>query len=346
MNDEKINFIQQNSPDGGFLQSPEWKKFQEAVGRKTYNISSDGFHANIVEHTLPVAGKYFYLPRGPIYNSQFTINNKFSIINDQFKEIIELAKRNNAGWIRIEPNDSRILEVIRDHWRVVKAPHDMQPREIFVIDITKPEEQLLAEMKSKTRYNIRLAEKHRVRVYSISNSPNYLISNKISNDQNSKYYIEEFIRLTGIMAKRQGIATHPGEYYQKMLEIIPGDILKLYVAEYDDKIIAANLVIFYGSACTYLHGASDDQYRNVMAPFLLQWQQIRDAKAAGCERYDFGGVKINSASGKSWAGVTRFKTGFSPLTKPVEFPGCYDIMISPMRYRLYRSIQSLKSLVR
>jgi lipid II:glycine glycyltransferase (peptidoglycan interpeptide bridge formation enzyme) len=92
------------------------------------------------------------------------------------------------------------------------------------------------------------------------------------------------------MAKRQGIMAHPENYYRKMFEVIPGDILKLYVAEYENKIIAANLVVFYGETCTYLHGASDDAFRNVMAPYLLQWLQIQDAKKAGCVRYDFGGV--------------------------------------------------------
>lgn len=315
------NFIQKNSPDGGFLQSSEWTRFQENTGKKIYNISGDNFYCNILEHRLPIVGKYFYIPRGPVVSKQGA-NNK-----ERIGELIKLAKDNNAGWIRIEPATDEILDNIRRNTssKISKAPHDMQPKELFIIDITKPEEQLLSEMKSKTRYNIKVAKKHNV---------------KILVDEN----IAEFVRLTEIMAKRQGITTHPEEYYKKMCENC--SCLKMYLAEYQGKIVAANLVVFFGKMCTYLHGASDDSYRNVMAPYLLQWQQILDAKAASCERYDFGGVKINSTGGRSWAGVTRFKQGFSLNTKPTEFPGSYDIIVSPVRYYLYRGMQKAKSVIR
>jgi len=320
------------------LQSSEWRKFQESVGRKTHNVSSDSFFCNIIEHTLPIVGKYFYIPRGPVMEiskSKCQISNQIPNPNDKIKEnileLISLAKENGSGWIRIEPASSEILEAIKSNtqYKVTKAPHDMQPRELFVIDITKSEEQLLSEMKPKTRYNIKVAQKHGVKILVKKN-------------------IDEFIRLTQIMAKRQGIATHPGEYYKKMCEDCT--CLKMYLAEYEGKIIAANLIVFFGKTCTYLHGASDDQYRNVMAPFLLQWQQILDAKEAGCEKYDFGGVKTwnmehGTRNNNSWAGITRFKLGFSPETKSTEFPGAYDIIINPVRYWVYRRIQKLKSAI-
>jgi lipid II:glycine glycyltransferase (peptidoglycan interpeptide bridge formation enzyme) len=337
MGNDCITFIQQNSPDGGFLQSSEWKKFQESVGRKTFSVSGDNFQANIIEHTLPMVGKYFYIPRGPVIPAKAGIQSEDynfktgSRVKPGMTKLLELAKENNAGWIRVEPNSEKELELIKNNtkYKITKAPHDMQPREIFIIDITKPEEQLLKEMKSKARYNIKIAQKRGVSVKVISD----------------KKYIEEFLRLTQIMAKRQGIETHPGSYYKKMLEIIPGEILKLYVAEYQDKIIAANIVIVYARICTYLHGASDDEYRNVMAPFLLQWQQIQDARMAGCEKYDFGGINISNEK-SNWAGITRFKLGFSPDTQPTVFPGCYDIIINRKRYGLYRAVQKIKSFIK
>ncbi len=288
-------FIQANSPDGGFLQSSEWRKFQAVVGRKTYNISADGFWANVIEHSLPVVGKYFYAPRGPVvqdtrYKIQDTnkSQNSKSKIENGMQELIDLAEENKTGWIRIELASEEILEKIKNNiqYKITKAPHDVQPKEIFIVDIAKTEEEFLAEMKSKTRYNIKLAEKKGVSVRAISNP----------NDKNTEKYIAEFLRLVRITAKRDGITSHPESYYRKMLEIIPGDILKLYIAEYQGKVIVANLVLFYGETCTYMHGASDDEYRNVMAPYILQWQQIKDAKKAGCRRYDFGGVSTNYES--------------------------------------------------
>jgi lipid II:glycine glycyltransferase (peptidoglycan interpeptide bridge formation enzyme) len=387
--------VRENSLSGEFLQSNEWLRFQESVGRKTFHLSGENFWANIIEHKLPIAGKYFYVPRGPILkisNLKFQISNQDQISNVQIskeiQELVALAKKNSAGWIRIDPETEEILAEIKK-WTsnvhnghlmsrnisIARAPHDMQPKEIFVINITKSEEELLAEMKAKTRYNIKLSQKHNVLVKVISNDK-IQTSNQIqiSNDQiEVRKYVDEFLRLTAVMAKRQGIVAHPGSYYRKMLEIIPGDILKLYVAEFDGRVIATNLVVFYGGTCTYLHGASDDDSRSVMAPYLLQWQQICDAKKAGCVRYNFGGVKnpphpnplLSKERGQnaenspspyqgeggrrpdevnSWSGITKFKLGFSPKTLPTIFPGSYDIIINSKKYWIYRTLQKLKGI--
>lgn len=289
-----------------FLQSEEWRKFQEATGKRTFRI--DG--VSVIEHNLPIVGNYFYVPR-----------EEFS------GEIIKLAKKEKAGWIRIDPKNKNFLENIR----AFKAPHDMQPREVLVIDITKSVEELLGEMKSKTRYNLKLAEKKNVKV--ISKSVSQLTSNEVN----------EFLRLVKATAERKKIKFHPEDYYRKMIETINSDMLSLYIAEYEGKTIAANLVVFYENTATYLHGATDDDYRNVMAPYLLQWQAIKDAKNKGFKFYDFGGVKTGDKS--NWIGITKFKLGFSPNTKIIEFPGSWDIVVNPARYWAYRSIQKLKSLV-
>ncbi len=329
MQEQMKKFIQDNSPDGGFLQSPEWGKFQESVGRKIFNISGNNFWANIVEHSLPIVGKYFYVPRGPIMDQEAEIKN-------QLEKLIKLSKENGAAWIRIEPADEEVLSAIKKNtnYRIVKAPHDMQPRELLIIDIKKSEEEILAQMKPKTRYNIRLAEKKGVKIYSVEYSA-----------QNEKY-IDEFLRLVSITAKRNRITSHPENYYKKMFENIPSDILKLYVAEYENKVVATNLVIFFGNICTYLHGASDDEYRNVMAPYLLQWQQIKDAMSAGCSSYDLGGIRTSGSQNDNWRGITRFKTGFFPAAESTRFPGSYDIIIEPTRYCLYILIQKIKNLIK
>jgi peptidoglycan pentaglycine glycine transferase (the first glycine) len=301
-----------------FLQSEEWRKFQEATGKRTFNISGEGFWANIIEHQLPVAGKYFYIPRGPLGDGKMD-------------EVVSLAKKEKAGWIRKD------VDYKNSKYKIVKAPHDMQPRELFVMDITKSEEELLTEMKSKTRYNIKVAQKHNVRVVAVDKS-----------QPDSQKYLEKFLELVKITAKRDGITPHPESYYRKMFETIPAENLKLYVAEYQDKVIAANIVIYFGNTATYLHGASDNEFRNVMAPYLLQWQQIQDAKKAGLERYDFGGVKtwnMEHGTWNNWAGITKFKTGFSPNTSSVKFLGSYDIIINKKKYFLYRLIQKLKKII-
>jgi len=364
-----------------FLQSKEWREFQEKAGSRTFLVEQDGsaspadkFSASIIEHELLIVGGYFYVPHWPsarILNLKFQILNEFPILNDQisnefkiqnskfkicFLKLIQLAKENNAGWIRVDVENKNSLEIIKRTifgnpvFKIVKAPHDMQPKEIFVLDISKSKEDLLSEMSQKTRYNIKLAEKRGVIVKTISNDK-FQMTNQCQNpnDKTNKY-LDEFLRLVKATAKRKGINFHAEDYYRKMVETIPENMLKLYVAEYQNKIIAANLVVFYGDAATYLHGATDDEYRNVMAPHLLQWQAILDAKEACLKFYDFGGIKTQDTRYKiqdtnSWAGITKFKLGFSPNTKPIEFLGSYDIIINPWKYAVYRMLQKIKSML-
>jgi lipid II:glycine glycyltransferase (peptidoglycan interpeptide bridge formation enzyme) len=350
--------MEKNDQNIEFLQSEQWLNFQKSAGRETHFIKNDVFSVGMVEHVLPMVGKYFYCPRGPVFsanaerisNFQFPISNEFSNPNDKIKKeiqkLVDLAKEENAGWIRIEPQNKGSLELIRENItlagqaeKIVKAPHDMQPREVFVLDITKTEEELLQEMKSKTRYNINLARKKGV-----------IIVKSEKSEVESLKYAEEFLKLTKEMSERHGITSHPEGYYQKMIQSLPSEMLKIYVAKFEDNIIAANLVLFYGNTATYLHGASGNTHRNLMAPFVLQWQAILDAKKMGYVKYDFGGVRTQiTMEGvqdiNKWEGITTFKLGFSPKTKPVVFPGSWDIVINPRKYAVYRGLQKAKALL-
>ena len=331
-------FIQQNSPDGGFLQSEEWQKFQENVGQKTFNIAKNNFLAKIIEHKLPIVGRYFYIPRGPLFENRNTLKD----IKKGMKLLFNLAKENNIGWVRIDPVNKENLEILKNNinFQIRKAPHNMQPRQIFIIDILKSEENLLAEMKSKTRYNIRLAKRKGVECNSYTLSDNKFEKN-----------FKEFLKLVYQTANRKKVKFHNSNYYQKMIKIISEENIKLYVAKYKGKIITANLIIFFGNTATYLHGASADKYKNVMAPFLLQWQIILDAKKRGIEKYDFGGVEIESRDGDlivlntRWQGISRFKLGFSVVAKPFEFPGSYDIIINKKRYFVYKFLRKTREIL-
>lgn len=318
--------MENNAKNTEFLQSEEWREFQAKTGSRVFCVEKEGFSASIVEHQLPIVGKYFYIPRGIAEKVKSEKLKVKSFLN----ELVGLAKKENAGWVRVDLKDKNDLNLIKNiNCKIVKAPHDMQPKEIFVLDISKSEEELLAEMSQKTRYNIKLAQKRG-------------ISLRTANEYENTNDISEFIRLVKATAKRKGISFHAEDYYRKMFENLPENMLKLYVAEYNGKVIAANVVVFYGDTATYLHGATDDEYRNVMAPYLLQWQAILDAKKTGCKFYDLGGVKIQDA--KSWAGITKFKLGFSPNTKPLEFAGSYDIIVNPRVYLLYQVLQKVKEL--
>jgi len=325
------------------LQSENWLAFQASVGREIIRFSSDDFLANGIIHRLPLVGTYLYIPRGPITgNSQQSTGNKQQL-RGNIQKLIEEAKEKNVKWIRIEPQNEEVLQGIKEAFDggVLRAPHNMQPKEIFVMDITKDEEMLLAQMKSKTRYNIRLAEKRGVKVF----------------ETREEKYIAAFLDLITATSGRKGITSHSREYYKKFFTTLPGEMCQLFVAEYEGRIIAANIVIFYGDTVTYLHGGTADEHRDVMAPYLLQWEQIRVAKARGHYFYDFGGVKTASNQHKAmsknqesknkndWNGITRFKVGFSPQTQSTMYPGAYDIVLDARAYFFYNFLRHPKNII-
>lgn len=341
-----------------FLQSPEWEEFLRAIEKETFRVKRNLF----VIETLPMGLRYAYCPRGPVLQAKQRTQKK----KHPMQMMIEKARKCGCDWIRIEPNTQEEVREIQNNTSYTKpspktfrlAPRDVQPREILVMDISSSEEELLSQMKSKTRYNIRLAEKKGVEV---------IVSKE-------RQYRDRFFELVRETANRAGIRTHPRDHYEKLLNTLGEDTAKLYIAKYQGEIIAVNLMIFYEDFVIYLHGGSGDVYKNVMAPFLLQWRAIQDAKKEGKRWYDFGGIDLGSrfqvsvnsedeakrknqerailsqqSTGKSqlpWAGITRFKQGFAPETESVKFPGTYDVVLNVWKYKGYRFLYRAKQLLK
>ncbi len=336
MNQERISWLNRNCPDGGFLQSEEWRALEEREGSYTAHFEGEGLWANVIERRLPIIGKYWYVPRGPILQ-QSAISNQQSAVSGQrsaknvWEEMLQEAKKQGVGWVRVEPKDEGELAVIREWSKlhgVRRALHDMQPREILVVDISKSEEEILAGMKAKTRYNVRLAEKRGVSV-------------SLERDEAA---IRELLRMIQETAKRNGIAAHSEKHYRTFFETFPRESLELLVARHKGKALAAILVSFFGDTATYLHGASSNDDRGCMAPFLLQFRAIQEARRRGCTRYDMGGVDTTGTR-PTLAGVTRFKRGFAESVKTVQYPGSYDRVLIPSRFYAYRIIALSKMFV-
>ena len=239
-----------------------------------------------------------------------------------------------------------------------KTSNEIQPRDTLILDLTKSEEELLKEMKQKTRYNIKLAERKKLGIM------NYELG--IMNKKIFREKFEKFWELIEETSTRDKFASHGKNYYWKMLESLSeaaGDIsecrlrAKLYLAEYENKIIAANIVLYFGDLAIYLHGASSGEYRNAMAPHLLQWRQILDAKKAGYEKYDFWGVSascrfenegeqtlVRLHSQNTWQGITKFKKGFGGEEK--NYIGAYDAVFDNIGYAMYKFVKFVKLKIR
>ncbi len=344
---EELNSFAASLPVGQFLQSWEWGEFQKAAGRKIFRF---GVFDNkqlvgsalVVQQSLPLGKKYWYCPRGPVINFQFphpslpeakpmagaAITNYQLVLKTLFGAITNEAKRQGTLFIKIEPpverNQQQSITATLEQYRTRQVSF-VQPQDSWYLDVSKPEGELLQAMHHKTRYNIRLAERKGVTVR----------QGKLEKD------FAAFWRLNKATRQRDQFTSHSREYYHDMWKSLPSDFLQLYVAEYQQKIIAANIVIFFGNTATYLHGASADEQRNVMAPHLLQWRQIQAAKKRGLRYYDFWGIApVGSSKESDWAGITRFKKGFGG--EAISYVGTYDLILRKGWYTLYKLAQKIK----
>ena len=322
------SFVKTNAADGGMLQSWGWGEFQKSLDNKIcrYAVVNGGGQfqaaALVIKHELPFEYNYYYCPRGPVIKSIEPQDLDSLLI-----EIKKVAKEDKSFMIRVDPpwalgNEKRLVDL---DFR--KSEYEVQPKCSFILDITKSEEELLSQMKQKTRYNIGLAKKKGVEIR---------MSDELAD-------LESFWQLTKQTANRDGFKPHSKEHYKKMFEIFNKDgSLKLFLATYDNKVVTANLISLSGEVCTYLHGASADMYRDVMAPYLLQWQAILEAKKLGYKYYDFGGVNGQTYNNKKWIGITKFKTGFGSEIAPKEYIGSYELIYNPIVFATYKFVKQIR----
>lgn len=314
------SFLTANAIDGGLLQSDEWARLQAASGHESFPFSGVGFEGHAFRQSLPILGDFLFIPRGPVVDMQRLASEEL------YTTLLDIAKASGAGWIRIEPVTTEALEILRSAFgpeRIVAAPRDINPRETFMISLDGGPADWLGRMKPKTRYNVRLAEKHGITVR---------FSREVQD-------VEVFLDLITSTANRKAITPHPKTYYRNFLSTLSDDMCTFAIAEYQGVPVAAALLVFFEGTAYYLHGGSGDAHRELMAPFFLHFKCMEEAKRRGSAQYDFGGVRILTkvnAEDNDWDGITRFKQGFAPNTETILFPGTYDIIVSPVRYTLYR----------
>jgi lipid II:glycine glycyltransferase (peptidoglycan interpeptide bridge formation enzyme) len=318
---EKWNrfLLAQPSQAGIFLQSWEWLDFQQEVKERVWRLGLEDNHqlkgvCGVIKYLLLGKKNYLYIPRGPIVDNKEEEN--YSLF---FETIKMIAQEEKSIFLRIEP--LRNLTLPNGQLKIVKS---VQPKQTLLLDLSLSEEGLLSQMHEKTRYNIRLARRKGVEVRLIN--------------LNAKDEFEKFWDLLKKTAERNKFKLHPKEYYQKMLEILGKEDfgqerreemrVRLYLAYYQDKPIAGAIVGYFGETATYLHGASSYQDRALMAPCLLHWEIIRQAKKEGYKFYDFWGIDE-----KRWPGLTRFKKGFGG--QEVIYPGAFELPFSCFWYKVY-----------
>jgi peptidoglycan pentaglycine glycine transferase (the first glycine) len=310
-------FIEKH-PNAHLLQMGEWGELKKDFGWKPVRIISGDIGAQILFRKLPLGFTIGYMPK-PMDNGQWTIDSK-----NFWDEIDLVCKKNNAVFLKVEP-DSWIETFQLSNLPTFKlSKHNIQPPNTIIISIKEDEETILARMKPKCRYNIRLAEKKGITVRTWDD-------------------IEAFHQMMLITGGRDKFGVHSKEYYQRAYDLFHSKgICELLVAEYEGKPLASLMVFANGKRAWYVYGASNNEERNRMPTYLLQWEAIRWARARGCEEYDLWGVpdeneetlesQFESRNDGLW-GVYRFKRGFGGQLKRAA--QALDKVYNPLLYWMY-----------
>lgn len=235
---------------------------------------------------------------------------------------------NDSGdWLG--PPETRLQELRMNfdtqNWNLRKAPSGVLPSNTLFLNLKKDKEELLQDMKSKTRYNIRLSNRRGVRVHDVSTDN-----------------LNVWHTLYKETAIRNGIAYRDINHFKTILETratntaSPADVHML-LAEAEGDALAALLLVLSGGRATYLYGASSSKKRNLMGTYALQWEAICKAKNEGCKEYDFFGISPTPEKSHPMYGLYRFKKGFGG--SEYHRQGCWDYPLNEDAYEVYRSVE-------
>ncbi len=304
-------------PQGNLLQSWAWGELKGRFGWRPTRVavSEDGrivAAAQMMARRLPYRC-LAYVPRGPLFAQENEAANRALL-----DALHRAARRQGALALKVEPYTPDAPEAAQ--WWLQRgfrsSAQTIQPRRTVVIDLRPDEEAILAQMKPKWRYNVRLAARKDVAVR-----------------QGGPADLPAFYALMEETGQRDGFAAHIPAYYEAAFQLFQsGGRVALFLAEFEGQPLAGLMAFAFGREAIYMYGASSDRERSRMPNHLLQWEAMRWAKARGCERYDLWGIADIDPQSPSagLAGVERFKAGFGGQN--VRFAGAFDYVYSPLMY--------------
>jgi lipid II:glycine glycyltransferase (peptidoglycan interpeptide bridge formation enzyme) len=246
----------------------------------------------------------------------------------------ELAREHQAVFLKIDPdvpaaNQGFVAYLRKAGFRAADKEvgfEGVQPRFVFRLDITPPEEHLLANLHQKTRYNLGLAERKGVEVAATENKEDLAV----------------FYQILVETASRDRFLIRSYDYFSVLWDkLIARGYARLFLARYQGEVIAGTLAFIFGQKTWYIYGASSNRHRNVMPNYLLQWRMIQWAKQEGCTLYDFRGVPGSLTEDNPLYGLYRFKKGFNG--QYTEFVGEYDLVYLPHYYWAWQNLEPLYS---
>lgn len=297
------------------LQFWAWGEARRKMGIEILRITDGKNVFQLTFHKLPLVNyKVGYLPR-----SALPTKRVLNFLSDY-------GKKDNVIFIKIEPYVLRKKLQVTS-CKLQESSHPLFPNWTIILDLTKSEEKLLKEMKPKTRYNIKLAQKKGVTVREMSNDEGFKIF--------SKLYFET--------CRRQKYFGHTPKYHQIVWDNLKNEIAHILIAFYNNIPLAAYELFYFKKIMYYPYGGTSLEHRNLMASNLLMWEAIKLGKKLGAEKFDmWGSLPPQYNKNHDWAGFTRFKEGYGG--KFVEMIGSYDLVIKPFIYQMYSKLYSLREL--
>lgn len=323
------------------MQSWAWGQFRKSLGTK---LKRYGLYENnqlkiafqLTFHKIPLTNYFVgYLPKGPFPDQNLA------------KALTQIGKENSCAFIKIEP-DVIASEAKQSKMEIASSPAKPDPRNDnsliskyfkpspkplftkfnFVLDLDKSEEELLKNMASKTRYNIKVAQKHGVRV----------------EEKQDNEAFESYLKLYFETTKRQGYHGHNENYHKKAWETLKkAKLARILIAYYQNEPLTTWMLFNFKDTLYYPYGGSSKTHPEVMANNLVAWQALKLGKKLGLKKFDmWGALGPDANSSDPWYGFHKFKQGYGGNL--VEYLGTYDLVFNLPIYILFNLVDKMMPL--
>lgn len=301
-------------------QSREWEQLQHDLGESSFYKEESGYRYLAIKKHIP-GGCYLYLPYGPVADTEDGFKSALA-------DIKSLAKRENAIFVRIEPQNP---DWTKHFPKGTQKSHDLNPKETWVLDLGGEEDEFKKKLPSRLLRYHKNREKAGITI------------EKSQNPDDIKYLLD----LQKALAKEKNISTFSEEYLKTELK---QPFSTLYLVNYQNpetnkkELVAAGLVFDHGQTRYNLQGAQSEQGRKLHATGILTIELINDARAKDLKIFDFWGIAPEGApANHPWAGFTNFKKTFDG--REVDYAGTYDIVEKPAKYKTYQLLRKIRRFI-
>ena len=325
------------------LQSYQWGEFKSSYGWSAHRLVFERdmrpqAAAQVLQRRLPrLPWSIMYVPKGPALDY-----SDIELVDEVLSYLERFARQNRALLIKIDPdvalnNGNPEIRAVQAHVTAPSPPaaaaeevlnlftrrgwtfsrEQIQYKNTVVLDLSQSEEKLLADMKPKTRYNIRLAARKGVEV-----------------ESGGEGHLATFYQLYAETSARDGFLIRPFAYYEQVWRsFLQHDLASLLLARWQSSYLAGLMLFRLGNKAWYMYGASTSAHRNLMPNYLLQWEAIRLARRQGCLLYDLWGAPDRLDESDPMWGVYRFKEGLGGQL--VQHIGAYDFPAHRFPFWIY-----------